>query len=47
MTPDEVTFERALELLAERAARGPAPRAPRRKAAAKTARVSRSRKKAV
>ena len=37
MTPDEVTLQRALDLLAERAARGPAIRPPRRRAPAKTA----------
>jgi len=43
-TPDEVTLQRALELLAERAARGPARRPPRRRAPVKTAKESPARK---
>ncbi len=35
-TPEDVTFERALDLLAERAARGPARRTTRKKTATKT-----------
>jgi DNA topoisomerase-1 len=37
LSPEEVTFERASDLLAERAARGPARRATRKKAARKKA----------
>ena len=36
VSPQEVSFERALDLLAERAAKGPAPRKVRKKAAEKT-----------
>ncbi|HET6878918.1 MAG TPA: topoisomerase C-terminal repeat-containing protein, partial [Pirellulales bacterium] len=40
MTPDELTTERAVELLAERAARGPAKRPARRGPAARRAAAS-------
>ncbi|MGQ9576595.1 MAG: type I DNA topoisomerase [Thermoguttaceae bacterium] len=43
MKPEEVSFEKALELLADRAARGPARRPSRRRAASKTAPAARSR----
>jgi DNA topoisomerase-1 len=48
LSPEEVTFERALDLLAERAARGPSRRKTARKTAAKrkTARTKTAQKKA-
>ena len=45
-TPEEVTLERALALLADRAARGPAPKAARRKGATKGATKGAKRKAA-
>jgi DNA topoisomerase-1 len=44
--PEELSFEQALALLAERAARGPSPKKPRRKAAPKKAASATPKKKA-
>jgi len=46
LTPDDMTFERALDLLAERAARGPTRRTTRKKAAKKSPAKKKAAKKA-
>jgi DNA topoisomerase-1 len=45
LSPEEVTFERALDLLAERAARGPGRRGARKKATKKTTKKATAKKK--